>query len=107
VIGLFQLTGNISGMKFGLVKEGFGHAGAESDVEELVRQAGSCFQTHFGATVGEVSIPMHLDGKICSVEFESRPFDHAPGYEKPRRYKLVQRRLVVVNQPYDSPLVPN
>ena len=45
-LGLFQLTGNISGLKIGLVKEGFGHTGAESDVEELVRQAASCMQTH-------------------------------------------------------------
>lgn len=69
MIGLFQLTGNISGMKIGLVKEGFGHTSAEPDVEELVRQAASCIQTRLGAKVEEVSIPMHLDGKMCSAEF--------------------------------------
>lgn len=62
------MTGNVSGMKIGLVKEGFGHTGAESDVEELVRQAASCIQTRLGAKVQEVSIPMHLDGEICSAE---------------------------------------
>lgn len=67
-LGLFQLTGNISGLKIGLVKEGFGHTGAESDVEELVRQAVSCIQTHLGVKVEEVSIPMHLDAKICSAQ---------------------------------------
>lgn len=68
IIGIFQLTGNVSGMKIGLVKEGFGHTGAESDVEELVRQAASCIQTRLGAKVQEISIPMHLDGEICSAE---------------------------------------
>lgn len=67
MIGLFQLTGNISGMKIGLLEEGFGHTGAESDVEELVRQAASCLQSRLGAKVEEVSIPMHLDGKMCSA----------------------------------------
>ena len=61
---LFQLTGNISGLTIGLVKEGFGRTGAEADVEELVRQAASFIQTRLGAKVEEISIPMHLDGKI-------------------------------------------
>lgn len=62
-----QLTGNISGLKIGLVKEGFGRTGAEADVEELVRQAASFIQTRLGAKVEEISIPMHLDGlKILS-----------------------------------------
>ena len=55
-------------MKIGLVKEGFGQNRAESDVEELVRQAASCIQTRLGAKVEELSIPMHLDGNICSAE---------------------------------------
>lgn len=55
-------------MKIGLVKEGFEHTGAESDVEELVRQAASSIQTRLGAKVQEVSIPMHLDGEMCSAE---------------------------------------
>lgn len=61
---LFQLTGNISGLKIGLVKEGFGRTDAEADVEELVRQPASFIQTRLGAKVEEISIPMHLDGKI-------------------------------------------
>lgn len=51
-------------MKIGLVEEGFGQPGAEPDVEELVRQAADCIQSHLGVKVEDVSIPMHLDGKM-------------------------------------------
>ncbi|KAL9961246.1 hypothetical protein ACROYT_G030155 [Oculina patagonica] len=79
-----QLTGNISGVKIGLVKEGFGHTGAEHDVEELVRQAASCIQSRLGAKVEDVSIPMHLDGpKILSgiyVEGSTRMMFEGGGF---------------------------
>jgi amidase len=39
------LTGNVKGLKFGIVKEGFGWAGAsEKDVDENVRQAAKKFE---------------------------------------------------------------
>ena len=62
------MTGNISGMKIGLVKEAFGHPGAEHDVEELVREAANYIQSRLGAKVEEVSIPMHLDGKMNATK---------------------------------------
>lgn len=56
------LTGNVKGLKFGIVKEGFGWPGAsEKDVDENVRQAAKKFEKA-GGKVTELSIPMHRDG---------------------------------------------
>jgi amidase len=51
----------IKGLKIGVVKEGFGHPNSEADVDEKVRAAAARF-TKLGASVREVSIPMHLAG---------------------------------------------
>lgn len=51
----------ISGMRIGVVAEGFGLVNSEADVDQSVRQAADKFKS-MGATVEEVSIPMHLDG---------------------------------------------
>jgi len=56
------LTGDVKGLKFGIVKEGFGWKGAsQEDVDSLVKAAAEKFKT-LGGEVVEVSIPMHLDG---------------------------------------------
>src|SRR5258705_1426366 len=55
------LTGNISGMRIGVVKEGFGHPASETVVDGLVRRGAERFK-ELGCTVEEVSIPMHLLG---------------------------------------------
>lgn len=56
------LTNDIKGLRIGIVKEGFGRAGmSEKDVDETVLNAARKF-TKLGATVEEVSIPIHLDG---------------------------------------------
>jgi amidase len=55
------LEGGVSGMKIGVLKEGFGHENSEADVDAYVR-AGAARFAELGATVDEVSIPMHLDG---------------------------------------------
>ncbi len=55
------LTGNASGLRIGVVKEGFGHAVSEGVVDQLVRRGAERFK-ELGATVEEVSIPMHLMG---------------------------------------------
>lgn len=56
------LTADMKGIRVGIVSEGFGRAGmSEEDVDEIVRDAAHRF-TKLGATVEEVSIPMHLDG---------------------------------------------
>ena len=49
------------GLRIGLVKEGFGHANSEADVDAKVR-AGAELLRRLGATVDEVSIPAHLNG---------------------------------------------
>ena len=49
------------GLRVGVVKEGFGHANSEADVDAKVR-AGAELLRRLGATVDEVSIPAHLNG---------------------------------------------
>src|SRR6185312_15656503 len=53
------LKSDIKGMKIGLVSEGFAQPNAEKDVNAKVKAAVKKFEG-LGATVGEVSIPMHL-----------------------------------------------
>jgi amidase len=53
----------VKGMKIGIVKEGFGLANAEQDVDAKVRDAAAAFRK-LGATVEEVSVPMHALGPI-------------------------------------------
>jgi amidase len=49
------------GMRIAVVKEGFGHANSEAEVDAKVREGAALF-ARLGATVEEVSIPMHLLG---------------------------------------------
>ncbi|XP_066284637.1 amidase-like isoform X1 [Branchiostoma lanceolatum] len=53
-----QLTGNLSGIRVGLLKEGFGNEWAEADVDELVR-AQAHRLTSAGAVVEDMSLPLH------------------------------------------------
>jgi amidase len=53
------LKRGVKGLKIGVVKEGFGHANSEADVDESVRAAAKRFAS-MGATVQEISIPQHL-----------------------------------------------
>ena len=62
------LTGDAQGLKIGIVNEGFGTPVSESDVDEMVRAAAWRLQ-EAGATVGEVSIPIHV--QAASVMFAS------------------------------------
>jgi len=50
-----------SRLRIGVVKEGFGHDNSEPDVDAGVRAAAGRFR-ELGATVDEISIPMHLAG---------------------------------------------
>jgi len=52
------LAGDISSLRIGVLKEGFGLPNAERDVETSIRNAAKTFQD-LGATVEEVSISMH------------------------------------------------
>jgi amidase len=55
------LDGKASGLRIGVVEEGFGQAFAESDVEALVNKAAERFRS-LGAEVERVSVPMHRPG---------------------------------------------
>jgi amidase len=56
-----RLTGDARGLKVGIVKEGFGWPESEPDVDATVRQAAQRL-SRAGATVSELSIPLHRDG---------------------------------------------
>ena len=60
------IDGGVKGMRIGIVKEGFGHRGAEADVEACVQRAGERFRA-LGAIVEEISIPEHLVGPALWV----------------------------------------
>ena len=51
----------VSGLRIGIVSEGFGRPESEKDVDEKVRRAAEKFRG-LGALVEEVSVPMHLTG---------------------------------------------
>jgi amidase len=51
-----------AGLKIGIVKEGFGWANSESDVDAKVTAAGAKL-AKLGASVEEISLPMHRIGK--------------------------------------------
>src|SRR5882757_1689683 len=53
------LDGGVRGLRIGIVKEGFGLPSSEPDVDAKVRAAAQLFKK-LGATVDEMSIPMHL-----------------------------------------------
>ena len=52
----------VAGMKIGVVKEGFGWPSSEADSDAKVQAAAALFRK-LGATVEEISIPMHRIGK--------------------------------------------
>ncbi len=51
----------VSGLRIGVLKEGFGHDNSEADVDAKVRAAAETLRG-LGATVDDVSIPMHSAG---------------------------------------------
>ena len=55
------LGGGVKGLKIAIVKEGFEQATAEGAVNESVKEAAKRFAS-MGASVEEISIPMHLAG---------------------------------------------
>jgi amidase len=56
-----SLGEKITGLRIGILHEGFGHPLGEPDVDECVRAAAGRLAT-LGATVAEVSVPLHIDG---------------------------------------------
>ncbi len=55
------LDGDPGEVTVGVVAEGFGHEESEAGVDETVQEALDAFESE-GATVEEVSVPMHADG---------------------------------------------
>ena len=55
------LGGGVKGLRIGIVKEGFGLAVSEPDVDAKVMAGAQLFKK-LGATVDEISVPMHLLG---------------------------------------------
>lgn len=53
------LDGKISGLRIGVLQEGFDHPNSEPDVDEKVRNAANLFKK-LGATVEPISVPLHL-----------------------------------------------
>ena len=51
----------VSGLRIGVIKEGFDQPGAESDVNDKVRAAAETLRG-LGATIDEISVPWHLHG---------------------------------------------
>lgn len=51
----------VSGLRIGVLKEGFGHDNSEADVDAKVKAAAETLRG-LGATVDEVSVPMHSAG---------------------------------------------
>jgi amidase len=55
------LAKGVAGLRIGIVPEGFGTAGAETEVDDRVREAGAKLGAT-GALVREVSVPLHAAG---------------------------------------------
>jgi amidase len=62
VLDLDQISRGAANLKVGVLSEGFGWPASERDVDESVRDAAGVLSTA-GATVTEVSIPSHRDGR--------------------------------------------
>jgi amidase len=55
------LEGGVRGLRIGVVKEGFGHANSEREVDAKVMASAQLLKK-LGATVDEISVPMHALG---------------------------------------------
>jgi amidase len=55
---LTGLTGDVAGLRVGILAEGFGRPGSQPAVDELVRSSAQRF-TEIGCAVAEVSVPWH------------------------------------------------
>jgi amidase len=53
------LDAGARGLRIGVVREGFGHPSSEADVDAKVKAGAELFKK-LGATVDEISVPMHL-----------------------------------------------
>jgi amidase len=56
-----KLTGDARDLRIGIVQEGFGWPNSERDVDRMVQDAAQRL-TRAGATLSEISVPLHRDG---------------------------------------------
>ncbi|EDO26677.1 predicted protein, partial [Nematostella vectensis] len=73
-----QLNGDISGIRIGLLREGFGHQNSEEDVDRIVKEASIRLAERTGHEVVGISVPMHLQdllGKYGGHNINTCPFD--------------------------------
>lgn len=62
------LGGGVTGLKIGVLTEGFGYDDSDPDVDAKVRAAAERF-AKLGAQVGDISVSMHRDAAIISAAF--------------------------------------
>ena len=68
------LEQGVDGLRIGVVSEGFGHETSEPDVDATVRRAAEGLGS-MGASVSELSIPMHLMGEAISFAVFQQTID--------------------------------
>ena len=66
-----SLGQSIDKMRIAVVREGFGHPNSEADVDNTVRE-GAALLAKLGATVNEVTIPLHLLPPLSGGRSDSR-----------------------------------
>ena len=74
--GTIQLDADISKLRIGVVKEGFGHHNSEHDVDAIVRKSCEKIGEKTGAAVEEISIPMHRDGNFSFLYIFYRKWNY-------------------------------
>lgn len=83
-----NIDAGVNGMRIGILREGFGRPESEAEVDAQVRKAVAQFE-NMGATVEEVSVPMHLMGPSIwtpiGVEGIARTMMFGDGYGLSRR----------------------
>nr|XP_058941034.1 amidase-like [Pocillopora verrucosa] len=80
-----ELNGDISTLRIGVLQEGFEMPGADTEIMSFVREAAGRFST-LGATVENVSVPMHFDGiLICDAICSEGGYRLLSGYNSDAR----------------------
>lgn len=60
------LTGDVKGLRIGVLAEGFAHPNSEPDVDDCVRAAAAHFES-LGAQVTDISVPEHLQAQPIAM----------------------------------------
>ncbi|KAA8623522.1 GatA Asp-tRNAAsn Glu-tRNAGln amidotransferase A subunit [Pyrenophora tritici-repentis] len=96
-----HLRDSAAGLKIGVLKEGFDHRLVDPEVRETVRKAVKSFEL-LGATVEEVSLPLHLEGPaIWTIQQRIAGTFNMLGYAHGRR-GLFSTAYEAVRQPWTN-----